>query len=265
MILRVGAVLAAALAFAGLAAAAQAPTKRAGTLTVGLNLPAPAFAVGAVKGDEVVFARGFEVDLARALKARLKLARVSFINIPNRSRFLASGSKRFDIGLARTIVRGRDRRVDFSGAVLTADLAVVLSEGTPRIKTLSELRALTICAVKGGIGPVAVRSQVRPAVPLVGVKGDDALLDALEEGRCDAAVREAPLLAAALVARGADAFGPVVGRIHTGAVMVATLERRSPLTPQVDAALARLRRDGTIGRLARRWLAFDPASLPRLR
>ncbi len=33
----------------------------------------------------------------------------------------------------------------------------------------------------------------------------------------------------------------------------------------VDRALARLRRDGTLDRLARFWLGLDPASLPVLR
>lgn len=254
-----------ALLAAGATAAAQAPTKRPGTLTVGLNLPATGFAVGSVKGDEIVFARGFEVDLAKALKARLRLARVNFVNVADRSRFFAAGRKRFDLGLARLIVQAPERRVDTSDAVLPADLAVLLATGVPPIKAVADLRALTLCVTKSGLGPSVARKRIRPTSPVVAVVGDNRLLDALEERRCDAVLREAPLLAAALAARDRRAFGAVTGRIATGAVMVATLDRRSLLTPAVNRALAGLRRNGTIGRLARRWLAFDPARVRLLR
>ena len=58
----------AALAAAGAGGAAAPPTKQAGTLTVGLAMPSEGFQVGIVKGSEVVYAQGFEIDLARALR-----------------------------------------------------------------------------------------------------------------------------------------------------------------------------------------------------
>ena len=52
-------------------AADPPPTLQPGRLTVGLNMPSPGFQVGSVRGHGVVFARGFEIDLANALAARL--------------------------------------------------------------------------------------------------------------------------------------------------------------------------------------------------
>ena len=68
-----------ALAAAGAGGAAAPPTKQVGTLTVGLAMPSEGFQVGIVKGSEVVYAQGFEIDLARALTARLGLSKTVFL------------------------------------------------------------------------------------------------------------------------------------------------------------------------------------------
>ena len=43
-------------------------------------MPAPGFQVGAVRGRDVVLAKGLEIDLARALARRLGIPRVRFVN-----------------------------------------------------------------------------------------------------------------------------------------------------------------------------------------
>ena len=86
----------------------------------------------------------------------------------------------------------------------------------------------------------------------------------MQTGRCDAAVREAPLLGAAMRRLGGR-YGPVGGRIDTGASWALAVPRGSAIEPDVDRALSRLRRDGTLGGSRTRWLGFDPAALRRLR
>ena len=54
-----------------------------GALTVGLDMPSPGFEVGAVTGHSVLFARGFEIDLARVIAARLGIPRVAFYQEPS--------------------------------------------------------------------------------------------------------------------------------------------------------------------------------------
>jgi hypothetical protein len=63
----------AAAATAGAAPQAE-PTKRPGILTVGVSLPSTGFQAGAVRGRAVVAARGLEIDLARSLAGRLRIA-----------------------------------------------------------------------------------------------------------------------------------------------------------------------------------------------
>src|SRR5689334_16968221 len=53
------------------AGAAVPPTKAPEVLTVGLSMPTAGFQVGAVRGRDVVLARGLEIDLARLLAKRL--------------------------------------------------------------------------------------------------------------------------------------------------------------------------------------------------
>ena len=89
---RIATITLVALAAVSSAGAAQAPpTLAPGMLTVALSLPSPGFQAGAVRpGGAVVAARGFEIDLARSLAARLGLKRVRFVNEPSFPRLLAA-------------------------------------------------------------------------------------------------------------------------------------------------------------------------------
>src|SRR4029453_4111159 len=68
-----------ALGVAGIGTAAPPPTQQPGTLTVGLAMASEGFQVGVVKGSEVVYAQGFEIDLARALALRMGLKSTVFV------------------------------------------------------------------------------------------------------------------------------------------------------------------------------------------
>ena len=84
-----------ALALIGSVDAAAPPTTRVpGVLTVGVNLPSEGFQVGAAKGSTVVFAQGLEIDLARALAAKLSLRRAVFVQsrVPQVDDYAVRGS-----------------------------------------------------------------------------------------------------------------------------------------------------------------------------
>ena len=149
---RVAAITLVALAAVSSAGAAQAPpTLAPGTLTVALSLPSPGFQAGAVRpGGAVVAARGFEIDLARSLAARLGLKRVRFVNEPSFPRLLAGGRKQWDVALAEvTITDARRRTVDFSSPYLRADTGVLLAKDLAAPKSLAELGGLRLCYQAG--------------------------------------------------------------------------------------------------------------------
>ncbi len=239
---------------------APAPT----ALVVALALQRPELQAGVVRGSDVILARGFEVGLARELARRLGGHVARFRYVPSQSRLLASSGVAWQLAFGG-IEPGRAGRgaVDLSVPYLTTDIAVVARRGLTRPRRLADLRSLLLCTARGG-EPAGAVQAVRPLrAPLV-VSGSERLRTLLRTGACDAALVRASE-AGRLVSGQRGAIGAVVGRIANGGGLVVAVPRGTGLdVARVDRELGRLRRDGTLGRLARTWLGIDPASLPVL-
>ena len=259
------ALVVATLAAAPGAASAAPPTLTPGTLTVALNMPSDGFQVGAVKGREVVAARGYEIDLATAIAAKLGV-QVSFVQEPRFSALLAAGPKPWDLALAQvTATDARRADVDFSVPYLTADQGVLLSLATAaRPTTIAGLRDLRLCAQKGTTGAELVAATIRPTVPVLLPASTTVLTRGLTSGRCEAVVFDAPGLAS-LRAQVPTRYGPFAGVIRTGERYGAVFAKGNRLRGPVNRAITALRRDGTIARLGTTWLTRDLATLPVLK
>ena len=254
--------LAASLALPAHAAfGAGAPTTRPGTLVVALSLGSSSLQAGALRDGEVVVAKGFEVELAKALARRLGLGRVTFVNT-SRSSMTSPGPKRWDVALAQLQRRGAG--VDYSLPYLAAGQAVLARRGLARPDDLAALRRLQLCAERGTSSASVLRGRVRPALAPLLAPSADAVVRRVGTGSCDAALVDVTRLADALAA-GGSLLGGVAGRIETGGSYVAALERGSPLRRHVDRALRALAADGTLARLRRDWLGIDPLRAPALR
>jgi polar amino acid transport system substrate-binding protein len=254
---------AAALALAGGASGAAPPTTVApGVLTVGLSLPSPGFQAGAVRpNNTVVAARGLEIDFARSLAARIGLGRVRFVNDPSFKRLLARGRKPWDVALAEvTITAARRQSVDLSEPYLRSDQGVLLRKGLAAPRTLAALARLRICLQRGTTSVAIVRERVRPSRPLLFYASVDLLLEGVRTGSCDAAVLDAPILAAERAAA-PYRYGSLAGRLRTNERYGVVLHKGSPLTRRVNAAVRALVANGTLRKLQRRWLLSDLGSL----
>jgi ABC-type amino acid transport substrate-binding protein len=242
------------------------PTLVPGTLTVGLNMPSPGFQVGAVKGHGVVFARGFEIDLARAIAARMGIANVRFYQEPQFGRLIAAGPKPWDIALGEvTITTARAADVSFSAPYLDADQGVLLRLGLTKVPhSLAGLARLRLCTQSGTTAADVITTRVDPTTPPRLYGNVTRLLDALQTGRCDAVVYDAPILAT-LRAQVPQRYGPFAGVIATGDQYGVVLPLGSQLQPAVDQALGELTADGRITALSQRWLTTDVSKLPVLR
>ena len=252
-----------ALALVGGASGAAPPaTVAPGVLTVALNLPSPGFQAGAVRPNwTVVAARGLEIDFARSLAARLGVKRVRFVNDPSFKRLLAQGRKPWDIALAEvTITDARRQAVDLSQPYLRAEQGVLMRKGLDAPRTLAALARLRLCLLRGTTSVAIVRERVRPARPLLFFTSLDVLLDGVRVGRCDAAVLDAPILAAER-ASAPYRYGALAGVLRTDERYGVVLQKSSPLTRRVNAAVRALVANGTLGRLQRRWLLTDLAHL----
>ena len=257
--------VAAGLLVPAVGGSAPAPTATPGLLVVGVNLGEPGFEVGAVQGTKVVLARGFEIDLARVVAKRLEIAQVQFVHEPVFSRLYARGDKPWDLALAQiTITPARRANVDFSSPYLTADQGVLLAESVPEPKSLKDLKTLQLCAQRGTTSADAVASIVRPTKPAILFDKQEGLLDGLYQRRCQAVIDDAPILAA-LRRQTPDRYGRLVARLGATESYAMVVPKGSPLRPLLDQALAKLKQDGTIVTLEKRWLGSDMAKLPVLR
>jgi polar amino acid transport system substrate-binding protein len=248
------------------ASAAPPQTKKAGELRVALAMPSAGFQVGAVRGRTVVLAKGFEIDLARELAKRLELRRVRFVNERLFSTLIAGGRKDWDLAIAEiSVTPERTKRVDFSTSYLEADQGVLLRRGLDRTpRTIADLRALRLCAERASTGAQLVVRRIRPRTKPLLVENPSRLSYELFRQRCDAIVFDAPALAV-LREQAPDRYGPLAGRIATRERYAIAFEKGNPLRTRVNAALASLRKDGTLERLRARWLGTDTASLRTLR
>lgn len=249
------------------------PTRHAATavaasprsLVVALALEQPRLQAGVVRGRDVLLARGFEVELARILARRLGARVDRFVYVPSATRLLAGNGASWHLafgGLERSRTGGGGGRL--TAPYLTTDVAVVTRRGLARPRALAELGAMTVCAARGTAGARALTTlRTRRATLLT--PGEERLQAVLRAGVCDAALVPALELGRFLDGRRA-AFGPVVGRIRHGAGIAAAVPGRAGLeVGAVNRQLARLRRDGTLARLARTWLGVDPAGVTVLR
>lgn len=233
---------------------------------VGLGLGDPVLQAGVVRGGEVILARGFEVELARALARRLGVRVERFVHAPSATRLLAGSSGgRWHLALAGIEPSTAARALgDLSAPYATTDVAVVPRRGLPRLGRLSDLRRLQLCAVRESDAARAA-AGVRPRRAAMLVPGLERLRTVVRTGACDAALVPA-YAAGRFVAGWKTRLGPVEARIPHGDGLVAVVGRTSGLdVTRVDAALAELRRDGTLARLARSSLGLDPAALRILR
>jgi ABC-type amino acid transport substrate-binding protein len=244
--------------------ATAAPPPR--SLVVGLSLGDPRLQAGVVRGRDVILARGFEVELARVLARRLGGRVDGFVYVPSAPRLLASSLAGWQLALGGIVPAGSTGAAgDASSPYLTTDVAVIARRGLERPHGLADLRGSILCAIRGSEAAHVLAARVRPRRAPLLVPGADRLRTLLRTGACDAGL--VPAIEAGVFLDGQRRlFGPVVARIPNRGGYVMLLRRGEGLdVAVVDRELARLARDGTLGRLAKAWLGLDPAALPILR
>jgi ABC-type amino acid transport substrate-binding protein len=235
-------------------------------LSVAVRLGDPILQAGVVRDGEVVLARGLEVDIARNLAKRLGIPYVRFVYVRPATRLLVAGVRPWDLTIASIRhVRAASATADLSDPYLGTDQAVVLRRGLPRLTTLRDLRRKIACAVRGSEGARAIAGAVAPLVKPTLASSEERLLELVQTGACDAALVDADSVGQFVAGRG-GILGPVSARVEVGGGYVVGVTRGGPIAvSEVDRALARMRADGTMHRLARQWLGIDPARLRPLR
>ena len=257
----------AALAFTIAAGAgartAAAPTMTPGTLVIGFGDPAVNFANGKVSGSDYVNPKGFEVDLATTIAKNLGLT-PKYIFTPWEKLF-APGHKSFDISFQEaTITAQRKKTVDFTSSYFDANQGVLLSKKAATPHSIADLSRLQTCAQADTTGLAWIQQHLHPAKAPHVYQATAAAFIAVQVGKCDAFIMDTPIVASEKKAR-PSRYGAIAGQIITHEQYGAVLQKGSKLTPLIDAQIAKLWKNGTIGALQKKWFNVDFSKVPVLK
>lgn len=239
------------------------PVLHKGKLVVAFGDPTPGFAVGKVRGTKISNPKGYEVDLAKAVAAQLHLAPV-WIYSPWTSLF-APGTKKFDVSFQEaTATAQRKRTVDMTVGYATANQGVLLSKKAKVPHSLADLKKMQTCAQADTTSLDYLNTVLKPAKKPLTYPTTTAAYEAVHVGTCQAFVLDVALVALEKKTR-PTAYGPVAGQIITHESYGAVLQKNSKLTPIMNSVLKKLTKNGTIGKLQKKWFNVNFAKIPILK
>src|SRR2546425_7049982 len=251
--------LAASIALLAMTARAGArplavPTKQAGKLIVGFDVPAPGFWNGHATGTTIKNPTGFEAALAQAIAKKLGISKVQYLRAPFGGLF-SPAPKKYDFAFEEvTITAQRAKVVSFSAPYFDANQGVLIRKGLAKPTSIAALKKLQLCAQSNTTGLAYIQHKIRPAKkPLVYSPSSTAAFDAVEAGKCDALILDVPIVAAQSRKK-PGAYGGVAGQIVTHEQYGAVMDKGSKLKPFLDSAIKALKANGTITRLVKKWL-----------
>ena len=210
-------------------------------------------------GDNPGNGEGFESAVAYAVADKLGYAGddVRWIRVPFNAA-LAPGPKEFDGSLSEfSITDQRKAAVDFSTPYFDVTQAVVTIKSSPaaRVHSVGGLKPLRL-GVQVGTTSYTAATAVGGAVPVAVYNTNGDAKMALSTKEIDAMVADLPT---AFAVANELRDGQIVGQLPTVAGDVEqfgiVLDKNSPLTRCVSAAVDALRNDGTLAALQKKWLA----------
>ncbi|MBJ8344170.1 amino acid ABC transporter substrate-binding protein [Antrihabitans sp. YC2-6] len=229
-----------------------------GVLTIATDSPAyePWFV-----GNDPSNGKGFEGAVARNVAEKLGYTpeNTQFVAVPFEEA-LAPGEKPFDFDINQVTILG-DRReaVDFSAEYYAVAQSIVAMAGTPAAaaENLDDLSAFRLGAQRGSTSLAAIVETIRPTTPAFEFATTDDAKAALEDGRIDALVVDIPtgFQISNSQIEGSVLVGQFPRPNDVTEFFGLVLEKGSPMTPCVSAAVSSLYQEGVLDRLADEWLA----------
>ncbi len=226
-----------------------------GTLTVGTDDPAfpPYF-----EDNDPTNGKGFESAVAYAIADQLGYAadQVEWTVVPFNSSY-APGDKDFDFDVNQiSITPNRASQVDFSTPYYTADQAVVVT-GDSEYADASSLADLADAQFGVQIGTTskdALEASIEPGSEAQVFDTSNDVVSALENGQVDAIVVDTPTALYLTAVKIDD--GQIVGEFEApeGDEWGALLQKDSPLTDCVSAAVSELDSSGELAKIQEQWI-----------
>ncbi len=230
-----------------------------GALSVRPVLPAP----GWWNGDSPdTIKDGFEYCMAANMAYRAGLDRVIVVN-RSFAQVIAGQATGFDIALSEiTITDERRKVVNFTEPYFNSDQGILVKTGTKidrdsirKMRLAAEQSTTTLQFIMDNIKPIE-HPMVFPSVA--------GMYAALAAGQVDAVLFDTPNVLTR--AKESEGLFKVVGRYDMGERWGGVLNKDSPNLAAFNQLIEQFKADGTLDRLAAKYLApnlgMDPAKLP---
>jgi polar amino acid transport system substrate-binding protein len=192
---------------------------------------------------------GFDIELTEALAAAMG-RKIEWIDIDFKGLIPALVSKRADLAMSAIYITDERRKVvDFSDPYFAGGLVVLTTKAGP-IKHLKDLDGRRV-SVQVGTKSVGFLKDNFPKVERVEVEKNQEMFNLVEIGRADAAVTGKP--AAKIFAQAKPALHVLAEQLTTEDYGIAVRKDAPEIRDAVNAALKKIRADGTYDKLVNKW------------
>jgi ABC-type amino acid transport substrate-binding protein len=230
-----------------------------GALSVRPVLPAP----GWWNGDSPdTIKDGFEYCMAANMAYRAGLDRVILVN-RSFAQLIAGQATGFDIALSEiTITAERSKVVTFTEPYFNSDQGILVKAGTSVDK--DSIKKMRLAAEQSTTTLQYIMDNIKPVEPPRVFASVAPMYAALAAGQVDAVLFDTPNVLTR--AKESNGLFKVVGRYDMGERWGAVVNKGSPNLATFNKLIAEFKEDGTLDKLAARYLTpnlgMDPAKLP---
>jgi polar amino acid transport system substrate-binding protein len=195
---------------------------------------------------------GFDVDLVEAL-AKTMGKQVEWVDIDFKGLIPGLIAKRFDMAASAIYITAeRKKVVDFTDPYYAGGLVVLTKKGNTGIKELSDLDGKKV-TVQVGTKSVGYLQEHYPKVQRIEVEKNQEMFDLVDIGRADAAVTGKP--AAYQYVRTRPGMRVLEEQLTTEEYGMALRKDEPELTQAINAALAKMKIDGTYAAIVKKWFS----------
>ena len=195
---------------------------------------------------------GFDIELVEAIGKTMN-RRIEWVDIDFKGLIPGLVSKRFDMAVSAIYITDeRKKTVDFTDSYYAGGLVAMVKDGNAAIKTLDNLNGKKV-AVQVGTKSVGFLGTNYPQVQLVEVEKNQEMFNLVDIGRADAAVTGKP--AAYQYVRTRGGLRVLEQQLTTEEYGMALRKDTPELTRAVNAALAKLKADGSYAKIVKKWFS----------
>ncbi|CAG9176979.1 glutamine ABC transporter substrate-binding protein [Cupriavidus pinatubonensis] len=193
---------------------------------------------------------GFDVELVEAM-AKTMGKRVEWTDIDFKGLIPGLVSRRFDMAVSGIYITPERRKVvDFTEPYYTGGLVALVKSGNTTIHAPADLNGKKV-SVQVGTKSVSFLRDTYPQVQRVEVEKNQEMFNLVEIGRADAAVTGKPAAMQYVKTRGG--LRMVEQPLTTEEYGMAVRKDTPELTRALNAALAKVKADGTYAKLTQKW------------